>query len=187
MKILVIPEDQQSDQYIVKPIVVRIAWDVGIRGQVEVLGEPRLRGASDALNPAFLREIVEENRTADAFVLVVDRDCDRDRHEARLADRVREHGGKVIGCLARQEIEVWMLALYSDKLGAPWQTVRDECDPKERFAEPLLRSLKSVGPGGGRKEAMRALDGNGLKALLSKCRELAELRDALAARKNKTS
>jgi hypothetical protein len=186
VKIAIIPEDQHADQYIVGPIVERIARDVGISGVVRVLFEPRLRGASEALNPGVLAEIVNENRMVDAFVLVVDRDCDREHHEARLADRVREHGGKVIGCLARQEVEVWMLALHAKELSASWTEVLEECDPKERFAEPLLKRLGRDGPGRGRKAAMSALDGDGMKTLLTKCSELSALRDALAALKTKT-
>lgn len=180
MKVLVVPEDQAVDQYIVKPVVEALFQDLGVRARVDVLREPRLRGASTALAPAMIARIVEENPMEDLFLLVVDRGCDREGNEAKAAARQAEHEGKLIACLAHQEIEVWMLALHDERVAAPWAEVRAECDPKERFAEPLLRALGRDGPGAGRKKAMRALSGN-WRSLRSKCPELKGLQDAVRA------
>ena len=57
MRILVIPEDPLLDQYILKPIVERVAVDVGLVARVDVLQEPRLRGAGQALDPGMVEEI----------------------------------------------------------------------------------------------------------------------------------
>lgn len=172
MKVLVIPEDQELDQYIVKPVVELLLSEAGVTAKVEVLPEPRLRGASDALNAATLREIVVDNPMVDLFLLLVDRDCDRDSNEAKVRTREQEHAGRLLACCAWQEIEVWMLAAHKEKLDATWNEVRSECDPKERFAEPLLKSLGSSGPGRGRKAAMRSVK---LSSLLT-CGELEQLR-----------
>lgn len=184
MKVLIIPEDQTLDGFIAKPIVDALLADLGIPARVDVLPEPRLRGAGDALDPEVVRDIVHENPMTDFFVLVVDRDCNRQGHDAKAAARETEHHGKLFACVAVQELEVWMLALYRDELGVRWPDVRSECDPKERWAEPLLQKLGTSGPGGGRKKAMRALKGQ-LQSLLSVCSELQELKTKLAtARKS---
>lgn len=190
MKILVIPEDQRLDEHIVKPVIEALVNDIGLSAQVTVLPEPRLRGAShvfsekgvDGNGPPLLETILAENPMVDCFILVIDRDCDRDGHVAKVAAREKRYE-KLLGCLAVQELEVWMLALYKDELMKEglvqgWNEVRDECDPKERWAEPLLERLGSAGPGGGRKRAMRALSGK-LKTLMSLCEEVRELREKL--------
>lgn len=175
MKVLVIPEDQELDQYIVRPVAELLLWDVGLKAKVEVLPEPRLRGASQALSAAVIGEIVSDNPMVDLFLLFVDRDCNRDENESRAERREREHLGKLLACCAWQEVEVWMLSAYKELLGVPWQEVRKECDPKERFAELVLQRVKSSGPGRGRKAAMRAASVNSLLT----CDELVDLRSRL--------
>jgi hypothetical protein len=174
VKVLIILEDQTHDRYIAKPIVETLCEEVGIKGRMDVLTKPRLRGASDALNPEMIRRIVADNPMVDIFIFVVDRDCDRQGNVAKAKAREDEHAGKLIACLAEQEIEVWMLALYKDKIDDPWNNVRSECDPKERWAE----RFGTGGPGGGRKNAMRALTGQ-FKTLLRLCPELSILKQSL--------
>lgn len=175
MKVLIIPEDPTHDPHIIKPIIEAILSDLGRRAWVDVLRDPHLRGTSDALDADTIAGVIADNPMIDLFILVVDRDCDRDHNEAKAAARTIEHAGRLVACLARQEVEVWMLALHLPRVEASWTTIREECDPKERFGAPLLHVLGSTGPGAGRKAAMRALPGN-LRSLLSRCDELARLR-----------
>ena len=73
MRVLVIPEDPTLDQYILKPIIERVLAEAGGTGRVEVLQNPRMRGATHALNAGIVREIIEDNSMIDLFVLAVDR------------------------------------------------------------------------------------------------------------------
>ncbi len=184
MKVLVIPEDQTHDQYIVRPVVEGIFDDLGKPASMSVLPEPRLRGSTDALDPKMLAAIVRDNPMVDLFVLVVDRDCDRRGHTERVAQLQAAHT-PLIGCLAAEEVEVWMLALHRDELEklpkTKWRDVQNECDPKERFADPFLKRRGSSGPGNGRKAAMREIRGN-WKTLLSLCPEIDDLKKRIAAR-----
>lgn len=175
MKVLVIVEDPTHDRYIVQPVIEAILADLGRKARVFVLQDPHLRGASEALDAAMIRRIVDENPMIDLFVLAIDRDCDREGNEGKAQARAAEHDGRLIACVAHQEVEVWMLALHAETIDAPFRDVRAECDPKERFAEPLLVRLGRGGLGDGRKAAMRALGGK-TRSLLDRCTELAGLR-----------
>lgn len=184
MKVLVIPEDQTHDQYVVKPVVERIFADLEKSAEVTVLPEPRLRGAEDALDAELIAQIIGENPMVDLFVLVIDRDCDRMGHAAKIK-KLEDSHEKLMGCLAIEETEVWMLALHrqevEEEARSKWSQIRAHCDPKEAFAQPFLQRLRSSGPGGGRKAAMRALSGQ-WKTLVSLCPEIDDLRKRIAAR-----
>lgn len=176
MRVLVIPEDQQQDRFILKPVLERLFAELGKPARIEILPEPQLRGDDQALDQKLLAQIVADNAPmVDLFLLIVDRDCDRRNHVARAEAREREHAEQLLACLAVEEIETWMLALHEPAdIGAPWKDVREHCDPKETFAEPLLERLGSNGPGRGRKAAMRRLAGN-WQRLISRCPELLDL------------
>jgi hypothetical protein len=174
MKVLIIPEDQELDRYIVQPVVDALFADLSLSAQVSVLPEPRLRGTSQALDPVALKNIIHDNPMIDLFLLLIDRDGNRERNEAKAEARVSEHPGKLLACLAVEEVEVWLLALYRNRIELSWAEVRSNWDPKEAYAEPLLEQLGSFGPGKGRKRAMQALKGQ-LRKLLSLCPELEQL------------
>lgn len=180
MRVLIIPEDQELDRYIVKPIVEALFADLERSATVDVLPEPRLRGADDALDPTLVASVIDDNPMTDLFVLVVDGDCNRFNNETRALARQETHAGRLLTCVAREEVEVWLLALYSSELQVSFAEVRAECDPKERYAEPLLARLGNAGPGHGRKRAMRALRGK-WRSLRDRCEELRSLQDAVSA------
>lgn len=174
MRILIIPEDQECDRYIVKPVIEALFSHIRVPARIDVLPEPRLRGADQALEPGLLRTIIEGNPMVDLFLLIIDRDCNRMRNVERTRARITEHHGRLIGCVAHQEIEVWLLALYTKKMTSPFREIREHCDPKEHFAEPFLKELDADGPGGGRKRAMYAITGQ-WRSLCERCPELKQL------------
>lgn len=110
----------------------------------------------------------------DLFLVLVDRDGNPQR--AGVAhQREAEHGERLFACLAIEEIEVWMLAIHRESLGLPWNEVRAEIHPKERFAQPFLTErAPKLDPGAGRAWAMREL-GARWKGILQCCPELNEL------------
>lgn len=178
MKVLIIPEDPTLDQYILKPVVTRLFSDLGRSARIDVLSNPRLRGVSQALNRETLAAIAATFRMIDLFLVLVDRDGDLERAGVAQA-REDEQTGRLFVCLAIEEVEVWMLALHRDTLGAPWTEVRSEIHPKERFAQPFLATqAPKLGAGGGRAWAMRELGAN-WKGLLQVCPELQELRERI--------
>jgi hypothetical protein len=179
VKILVVPEDPMLDQYILKPVVERLFADLGLSARVNVLWNPRLRSVDEALNPSVVRDIVETYSMIDLFLLIVDRDADEHRAQ-RARMREAEHPGRLLACLAVEELEVWMLALHRERLPASWEEIRGERDPKERFAHPFLAAhAPKLDAGQGRKWAMRDL-GTRWKGLLAVCPELADLKNRIA-------
>ena len=181
MKVLVIPEDPTHDQYILKPIVERLLSDLDQKVRVDVPWKLRLRGVNQALDPTIVAEIVSLYPMVDLFLVLVDRDGDRDRRPVAARKLERSQGGSLFVCLAIEEVEVWMLAIHRDALSVSWSEVRDEIHPKERFAAPFLAAhAPQANPGGGRKWAMRNL-GARWQGVLRICPELAELKDRIAA------
>ena len=181
MKVLIVPEDPTHDQFILKPVVERIFRDLQISARVDVLRDPHLRGVDQALVRQTLAEIVADNHMIDLFLVMVDRDCNRFNNRQRAREREVEHHEVLIACLAVEEVEVWMLALHRDRLGATWRAVRSDCDPKERYADTLLDQIGRSGPGAGRKKAMRSLTGDSWTGLLGLCPEIAGLKQQIAA------
>lgn len=181
MRVLIIPEDPTLDQHILKPIVEKVFDDLERTHRVEVLRDPHLSSASQALNQQVVEQIVRDNPMIDVFILAVDRDCDRDTHTAKLAARVKEHPTKLVGVLAIEEVEVWALALNRKDLDVGLAKVRAECDPKERFWDPFVTKKGWLGTvGKGRKKAMHSLAG-GWSGLLQVCPEIAEFRERVRA------
>ncbi|MCP4657613.1 MAG: hypothetical protein GY856_19580 [bacterium] len=179
MKVLVVPEDPTYDQYILKPIVERIFRDLDRSVRVQVLRNPHLRGVTQALDSVVLADIVENHEMIKLFLVLVDRDGDAERRPARARALENAHPGRLVVCLAIEEVEVWMLAIHREKLSAPWSKVRSEHHPKEHFADPFLAEhAPKLGPGAGRKWAMRRL-GSEWQGVLSVCPELVELKQRI--------
>lgn len=182
MKVLVIPEDPTLDQHVLKPVVERLFKDFGPGARITILQDPHLEGLSQALDPTTIGLILERYPMADLFLLIVDRDCDQQRHQRAEARELqaRDSGRTLFGCLAIEEVETWALALHASELADRWKEVRAECHPKEVYFEPLAREKGWLreGAGRGRSAAMRALPGN-WKALRSRCPELQGLQDRI--------
>ena len=182
IRVLIIPEDSKLDQYILKPIVKRIFDDLRQSAFITVY-QPRLRSVDKALDNEIIDTIIQQHDMADLFLLMIDRDGNRTNNEERAKAREAEHPDKLFACLAKEEVEVWMLGLYRNELPARWSEVRLEEDPKERFALPFLATMGWDNRGlvgGGRKKAMRALNSSKWRGLLEVCEELAELKQRIA-------
>lgn len=183
MKVLIIPEDPTLDQHILKPIVERLFADLGRRARVLMLTDPHMRGVDQALDASTIDTIVGKYPMVDLFLLMVDRDGDRLGNTVKARQREVEYPGRLVACLAVEEVEVWMLALHRDDLrqtlGARWPEVRAHHDPKEAYAAPFIQTKGwATGVGRGRKQAMQALPTQ-WNSLLQVCDELAVLKRRL--------
>jgi hypothetical protein len=174
--VLVMPEDPSNNGYILKPLVSRILSACGKpNAKVTVLTNPRAQGYEHA--KGLLRgQLFERYRHMNLFLFVPDADGKDRRAELRgLEDEASRQGVRMLCCAAEQEVEVWLLAGYRDRLNAPWQEVRRDVSVKENFFRSFLAAHGNPkAPGGGRDVLMnQALNGYG--ALLQLCPELADL------------
>jgi hypothetical protein len=183
---MIIPEDPTLDRYVLRPIVQHIFEDLGRKVHVDVLQDSRLRGIDKVLDPVAVEDAIRDREGMfQLFLLLVDRDCNDGRQQGRnnvetARKREVESEGKLLACLAVEEVEVWMLALHREELEEGWADVRRHCHPKERYAEPFLKKKGwLVTPGKGRMKAMEGL-GTKWKGLLQVCPELADLKRHIA-------
>lgn len=179
MKVLIIPEDPTLDGFILQPVMERLFIALDRQARIEVLRDPHIRGIDQALNEGIVSTIIEMNPMIDIFCIIVDRDCDRKNNTARAGRLEGRQPGRLVACVAVQEVEVWMLALFSHD--TPWQTIRAECDPKEMYADPFLHARGwSAEVGRGRKRAMREISAN-WNRLIQRCPEIMDLGTAIRA------
>ena len=174
MRILVIPEDFRNDQYILKPLFVRLFASIGLRrAHIRVCQDPLLGGISEALKSARIREVVDQHAgMTDIFILCVDRDGVQGRR-TRLDQIEAEFGD---GCTflaenAWEELETWVLAGLALPRGWSWEEVRREVHVKETFFVPLVRERRVADePGGGRK-ALAEEAAASISSIRQKCPE----------------
>ncbi len=181
MKVLIIPEDPTYDQYIVKPVIQRVMQDCELRAHVDVLFNPHIRGARQALKQMTIEGIISDYPMIDLLILVVDRDCDREDHSKKATARVGEQPDRQTCLPGRRRGGGLDVALHHRELRVRWSEVRSECDTKERFAEPLLDELGATPSiGRGRKKAMREI-GRSWTGLKSRCPEINDLVEQVRA------
>ena len=155
MRVLIVPEDFRKDQYLLKPLFVRLFRSLDRpMARVTVCQDPRLRGIGEALKTERLAEIVEQYRgMTDVFVLCVDRDGDVNRRQ-RL-DRIEREFDREPVFLAEnawEELETWTLAGLALPDDWRWSDVRAAVDVKERYFDELARRRGLADAlGGGRK------------------------------------
>lgn len=186
MKILILLEDTPNDQHIAVPLVRALCAKRGIPAKVTASQE-RLGSVEEAMDTTRLLPIIESHQgMVDLFILIVDRDCrapgrprggDRAHALAHLEQTIAASGAlgagqRFITCQAVEELETWLLAAFDD---LPWSKIRDHCDPKEVYFEPLAQARGLVeNVGGGRQELMREALGR-FKRIWQLCPELQHL------------
>ena len=174
MKVMIIPEDFQNDQYILKPLFSRLLKNIGIPSvEVLICYNPRLRGIAEALTSERLAQIVQRyDGMMDAFILCVDRDGVLGRRE-RL-DQIEQEFGNARIFLAEnawEEIETWVLAGVDLPGDWRWADVRAEVDVKEMFFEPLAARRGLADSLGRGRKALGEEASRRIAAIRQKCPE----------------
>jgi hypothetical protein len=179
-QVLVIPEDPTYNGYILTPLVSRILAECGkAKAKVKMLDNPKVSGIAHVFS--LLPDIVERYAHFDLLLLLVDADGrDRsgqfERFEAAAAARLARPV-RLICCAAVQEVEAWLLAGHTARLGRPWSEVRADVSVKENIFEGFLSQFGDPRtPGGGRDALMKETLSN-YRGLLKLCPEVAELQE----------
>lgn len=156
-RVVVVPEDDRLDKYVLRPIVEAACSYIGKpHAKVAVVDNPQPRGISTIMKPEFLNKVINRYRTADLIVYCVDRDAkeSRDAEVEHLISHATEVPASMTlgGFTAHQEVEVWCLTGNVRDLSDLWEVVRSEEHPKETYFDPLVKSLNIVNsPGAGRQ------------------------------------
>ena len=183
-RVLIIPEDPVNNGYVLRPLISAMLETCGKpHARVTVLERPRARGYSHVKQ--ILDEILEAYAHYDLLLFLPDADGnDRSAEFHELERKAAQKGVRLLCCAARQEVEVWLLAGHTGKLGCRWQEVVSDNSVKENVFEPFLaRHGDPRRAGGGRdtlmNETLRSFDG-----LLQRCPELGELRERIRSALN---
>jgi hypothetical protein len=162
-KVLVIPEDFTKDEHVLKPVIEKILADAGrANATVLVCRDPNFGGIGEALKKERLRkDVIARYPMVDLFVLLVDRDGVAGREitianiETELTAELAQRGGRFLAELARQEVEVFVLAGHELPDGWTWQQVRADADVKNTAFQDLVKVMDTGKlPHDGRKKLM---------------------------------
>jgi hypothetical protein len=180
MRVLVIPEDSRRDKDLLKPLIQALMAELGRpRAKVRVCEKPVLGGVAEALKWERIQGIIELwGGQTDLFLLLVDRDGAQNAGRSfTLASLEQRSIGllgdetALLGELAIEEVEVWVLAGHDLPSEWRWKDIRAETNPKERyFASFLAEHRKIVDDAAGRaivaEEAARSI-----RRILARCPE----------------
>jgi hypothetical protein len=148
MRVLVIPEDDRKDKYMLEPVFQAMMKHLG-QGQsvVKVCESPRLGSVEQALNWERIKQVLQKYKWAvDLFIVCVDRDDKPGRQEqlkkleAHAQDFLGDSSKLLLAENAWQEIEVWILAGFPDLPSKwSWEEIRAARDPKEDYFLPFAQ------------------------------------------------
>jgi hypothetical protein len=162
-KVLVISEDFTNDQHILKPVLQKVVEEAGKpNAVVQICLDPKFQGISECLKIHRLRtEVLRRYPMIDLFLLVVDRDG-RESRAAELEYVERELKADLRGAqrflaeMARQEVEILLLAGHRLETSWKWKKIREDPDVKDTYFQHLVeREGTALAPQEGRKELMR--------------------------------
>jgi hypothetical protein len=161
--VLVIPEDFTKDEHVLKPLVEQIMRENGRpNANVLVCRDPNFGGIGEALKIDRLRkDVIDRYPMVHLFLLLVDRDGHAGREQAAagiettLSHEMMGQNRRFLAEIARQEVEVFVLAGHDLPPDWRWQEIRADPDVKNTFFQRFV-AHKGTGklPHDGRKKLM---------------------------------
>lgn len=188
MNVLVIPENQTHDQFILLPIINSLMAAAGKpRAKVRVCAKPAPNGIGQVLTQEFIGRVIQQNPLVNLFLLIVDRDGIESRRESLTFlesefNRIFAPGSRtLLAENAWQEVEVWGLSAVQPHDDWVWADIRSELNPKETYFEVWARNAGvDQGPAGGRVELGKTA-GKQYKRVRALCPEVADLEARIKA------
>ena len=181
MKVLVIPEDQTYNGYILRPLVKAIVADAG-RPSVKVTtpGQPRIRGYPHAMT-VIRDELPVLYGFYDLWLFFPDADRASSDAMRRLESDLANQGVSLFCCPAQPEVEIYACAAFRADLRVSWNDARMNPRMKEEVFRPLLDMRGDPRRTGGGRDLMVVESLRNLPQLYRLCPELLTLRDRIAA------
>ena len=181
MKVLVIPEDQTYNGYILRPLVRAIMADAGRRSaKVTIAPQPRLRGYAHAMR-AIREELPDLYGFYDLWLFVPDADRATADAMQTVEKELAERGIPLLCCAAQPELEIYACAAFRSDMQERWEDARRHPRMKEDVFEPLVRLHGVTRQPGESRRVMITRSLRNLPLLFRLCPELKRLRDRIAA------
>ena len=181
MRVLVIPEDQTYNGYILRPLVKAIMADLGRpSAKVATPGKPRIHGYAHA-TAVIRNELPVLYGFYDLWLFFPDADrASADAMQALETD-LEARDIALLCCPAQPEVEIYPCAAFRKEIRGTWEDARTNPRMKEEIFQPLLdRHGDRRRPGGGR-DLMIGESLRNLSLLYRLCPELMALHDRIAA------
>ena len=181
VRVLVIPEDQTHNGYILRPLVKAIMADAGRPlAKIETPGEPRIRGYVHATT-VIREELPALYGFYDIWLFLPDADrASRDAMHALETD-LRARNIPLFCSAAQPEVEIYACVAFRKEMNVSWEEARKNPRMKEEIFQPLLdRHGDPRRPDRGRNLMITASLKN-LSLLYRLCPELKTLRDRIVA------
>jgi hypothetical protein len=187
MNVIVIPEDETNDRFILKPLFDAMFRKLGKPNTRVEISHPDPTGWEGVKQWKQIRGILDDFPQAHLFVLCVDRDGHEERRQIldslqiRANEKLRFPQRFFAAEHAWQEIEVWALAGVRWRLKHEWtwNTIRSERDSKEHYFEPVAKSRGLHGELGGGRKTLGAEAARNYAKIRLNCPEVRDLEDRI--------
>ena len=181
MRVLVIPEDQTYNGYILRPLVKAIVADAGRASvKVKIPPKPRIRGYSHALT-VIREELSDLYRLFDLWLFFPDADRASSDAMRALETEFEARGRSLFCCPAQPEVEIYACVAFRQEMSETWDGARTNPRMKEEVFAPLLAQHGDRRRPGGGRDLMIGESLKSLPLLYRLCPELKSLRDRIAA------
>lgn len=180
MKVLVIPEDQTYNGYILRPLAKAIMADAGRRSaKVTIAPRPRLRGYAHAMR-AIRGELPDLYGFYDLWLFVPDADRASADAMQTLENELAERSISLLCCAAQPELEIYACAAFRSDMQETWEEARQNPRMKEEVFQPLVRLHGVARQPGASRRMMITRSLRNVPLLFRLCPELKRLRDRIA-------
>jgi SAM-dependent methyltransferase len=187
MNIRLIPEDDENDHFILKPLFEAMFRYLGKPHADVKVHHPDVTGWEALKKWEHIGEVLDRFRSVRLFVCCVD----RDGHEQRrgILDQLEEKANRILKPTGRlflaehawQEVEVWAMAGIDWRLKPKWtwEAIRDERDSKEHYFEPIVKARGLIDSPGAGRAILGAEAARHYERVRQNCREIRNLEDRI--------
>lgn len=187
MNVLVLPEDDEMDRFILKPLFEAMLKQLGKPHANITVHHPRVAGWGAVKKWSNIEKVIDQYSMVHLFILCVDRDGHATRRgildglEEKANGILEPQGRRFFAVQAHQEIEVWALAGIRWKINPKWSwdAIRAERDPKERYFAPIAEKRRLTDSPGAGRSILGAEAASHYGKIRQNCNEVAQLEERI--------